>query len=163
MARSDWVRPLRRPLVKVMTVAMLGRLRVKKLFGLVFFLSSLGIGATNASACQVVGPQYQLQSDTVEWQMSAHFGETCRRGVRFKLISNPTIKIIASPQFGSLTVQGPSFSYTAGPDFHDQDSFRVEVSGFIGHAGGTSTVHVAVSNTAPTTSSQSQPQPRPGD
>jgi hypothetical protein len=139
------------------------RLLVKKVPVAGVLLLSLGIGATNASACEVVGPHYQLQSDTVEWQLSARFGETCRHGIRHKLISNPTIKIITSPQFGSLTVQGPSFSYTAGPDFHDQDSFTIEVSGFIGHASGTSTVHVAVSNTAPTTSSQSQSHPRPGD
>ena len=37
---------------------------------------------------------------------------------------SPTIKVIASPEFGSLTVQGPSFSYTAKNDFHDQDSFH---------------------------------------
>jgi hypothetical protein len=66
---------------------------VKKTFTLVvLFFLSLGIAATSASACELVAPQYQLQSDTVEWQMSARFGETCRRGVRFKLISNPTIK-----------------------------------------------------------------------
>ena len=94
---------------------------MKKTFTLlVFFFLSLGNAATSASACEFVAPQYQLQSDTVEWQMKAHFGETCRRGIRFKLISNPTIKVVASPEFGSLTVQGPSFSYTVGPDFHDQ-------------------------------------------
>jgi hypothetical protein len=137
---------------------------LKKIFRLLlFFFLSLGIGATSASACEGVSPHYQLQSDTVEWRMSARFGETCRRGVRHKLISNPTIKIIASPQFGSLTLQGPSFSYTAGPDFHDQDSFTIEVSGFIGHATGTSTIHVSVSNIASTISSQSQSQSRPGD
>ncbi|MGA9247777.1 MAG: Ig-like domain-containing protein [Candidatus Acidiferrales bacterium] len=127
---------------------------MKKTFTLlVFFFLSLGNAATSASACEFVAPQYQLQSDTVEWQMKAHFGETCRRGIRFKLISNPTIKVVASPEFGSLTVQGPSFSYTVGPDFHDQDSFTVEVSGFIGQATGTSTIHVTVSNIASTISS----------
>ena len=127
---------------------------MKKTFTLlVFFFLSLGNAATSASACEFVAPQYQLQSDTVEWQMKAHFGETCRRGIRFKLISNPTIKVVASPEFGSLTVQGPSFSYTVGPDFHDQDLFTVEVSGFIGQATGTSTIHVTVSNIASTISS----------
>ena len=108
---------------------------MKKTFTLVvLFFLSLGIAATSASACELVAPQYQLQSDTVEWQMCARFGETCRRGVRFKLISNPTIKVIAPPEFGSLTLQGPSFSYAAGSDFHDQDLFTIEVSGFIGQA-----------------------------
>jgi hypothetical protein len=127
---------------------------VKKTFTLVvLFFLSLGIAATSASACELVAPQYQLQSDTVECQMSARFGETCRRGVRFKLISNPTIKVIAPPEFGSLTLQGPSFSYTAGSDFHDQDSFTIEVSGFIGQASGDSFIHVTVSNIASTISS----------
>jgi hypothetical protein len=127
---------------------------VKKTFTLlIFFFLSLGIGATNAGACEFVAPQYQLQSDTVEWQMSARSGETCRRGVRFKLISNPTIQVLASPEFGSLTLQGPSFSYTAGPDFHDQDSFTIEVSGFIGQASGDSFIHVTVSNIPSTISS----------
>jgi hypothetical protein len=112
------------------------------------FLLPLGIGAANASNCLVGGPPYQLRSDTVEWQMSTRVGETCRRGVRFKLISNPTIKVISSPHFGNLTLQGPSFSYTAGLDFHDQDSFTIEVSGFVGKANGSSTIHVTVSNFA---------------
>ncbi len=98
------------------------RLRVKKTFTLADIVLFITWNwATNAGACEFVAPQYQLQSDTVEWQMSARSGETCRRGVRFRLISNPTIKVIASPEFGSLTLQGPSFSYTAGSDFHDQD------------------------------------------
>jgi hypothetical protein len=128
---------------------------VKKTFTLlVFFFLSLGIVGTNARACEIVGPRYQLQSDTVEWQMSARSGETCRRGVRFKLIANPTIKVVAPPEFGTLTLQGPSFSYTARPDFHDQDSFTIEVSGFIGHDTGDSFIHVTVSNIASTISSQ---------
>jgi hypothetical protein len=121
---------------------------VKRMFALrwVFLFLPLGIGATNASACIVAGPPYQLQSDTVEWHMSTRTGETCRRGIRFKLIANPTIKVISSPRLGNLTLQGPSFAYTAGPDFHDQDSFTIEVSGYIGHANGNSTINVTVSN-----------------
>jgi hypothetical protein len=124
---------------------------VEKMFTLrwvLLFYLPLGIGAANANPCLVGGPPYQLRSDTVEWQMSTRAGETCRRGVRFKLISNPMIKVISSPHFGNLTLQGPSFSYTAGPDFHDQDSFAIEVSGFIGNTNGSSTIHVTVSNFA---------------
>ena len=65
---------------------------------------------------------------------------------RFKLISNPVITIISPPRFGALTVQGPSFAYTAGPDFRDENSFTLEVSGFIRRVSGTSTIRVAVSN-----------------
>jgi hypothetical protein len=106
----------------------------------------IGIGAANASSCLVVDAPYELRSDTVEWQMKTRVGETCRRGVRFKLISNPTIKVIASPHFGNLTLQGPSFSYTAGPNFYDEDSFTIEVSGFIQYKSGSSTINVKVSN-----------------
>ena len=123
---------------------------VEKMFTLpcVLLFLSLGIAAANASNCQVGGPPYQLQSDTVEWQMSTRVGETCRRGIRFKLISNPTIKIISPARFGNVTVQGPSFSYTAGPDLQDQDLFTIEVSGFVGNESGSSTIHVTVSNSA---------------
>jgi hypothetical protein len=123
---------------------------VEKMFTLrwVLLFLPLGIGAANASYCLVGGPPYQLRSDTVEWQMSTRVGETCRRGVRFSHISNPTINVISSPHFGNLTLQGWSFSYTAGPDFHDQDSFTIEVSGFVGKANGSSTIHVTVSNLA---------------
>jgi hypothetical protein len=114
----------------------------------VFLFWSFGVGAADANGCLVEEHPYQLQSDTVEWHIRTCVGQTCRRGVRFKLISNPTIKVITSPHFGQLTLQGPSFSYTAGPDFQDYDSFTIEVSGFIGQASGSSTIHVTVSNVA---------------
>jgi hypothetical protein len=128
-----------------------GLASVEKMFTLwcALLCLPLGCGAASAKAsCLVTGPPYQLQSDTVEWQMRTGLGETCRRGVRFSRISNPTIKVISPPQFGNLTLQGPSLSYTAGPNFHDQDSFTIEVSGLIEHASGSSTIHVTVSNSA---------------
>ena len=111
-----------------------------------FLFWSLGVGAANASGCVVDGHPYQLQSDIVEWQMRTRIGQSCRRGIRFKLISNPAIKVVSPPRFGTLTVQGPSFSYTAGPDFRDEDSFTIEVSGSKGKVTGSSTIRVAVSN-----------------
>jgi hypothetical protein len=107
----------------------------------------LSVGAQAAAAdCLVNSHPYQLQSDIVEWQMKARIGQTCRHGVRFKLVSNPVIKIVSPPQFGTLTVQGPSFSYTAGTNFQNEDSFTVEVSGSIGRVSGSSSIHVVVSN-----------------
>jgi hypothetical protein len=113
---------------------------------LLLLLLLLGIQAASAADCVVDSHPYQLQSDTVQWQIKARIGQSCRRGVRFKLISNPVITIISPPRFGALTVQGPSFAYTAGPDFRDEDSFTLEVSGFIRRVSGTSTIRVAVSN-----------------
>jgi len=116
------------------------------MLSLLLLLLSVGIGAANAAGCLVFGPQYQLQSDTVEWQMRAHIGERCVRGVRFKLVANPVLKIISPPRFGELTLQGPSFSYTAGANFQEEDSVTVEVSGSIKRVIGTSTISVVVSN-----------------
>jgi len=81
-------------------------------------------------ASATLGALNELQSDTVEWEMKTGVGQSCIRGIRFKLVANPVIKIITQPRFGALTLQGPSFSYTAGADFQE-DSFTVEVSGLI--------------------------------
>ena len=44
----------------------------------------LGIPAANATACVISGPQYQLQSDTVEWQLNIRNGKSCLRGIGYK-------------------------------------------------------------------------------
>ena len=108
-------------------------------------LLSLGIRAANAGECLITGPQYQLQSDTVEWQLKTRIGQSCIRGIRFRNVAGPVVKIISPPSFGKLAVLGPSFSYTAGTDVADKDSFSFEVSGFMSGGSGTSTVHVVVS------------------
>lgn len=103
-------------------------------------------GAASAGDCLVTAPPYQLQSDTVEWQMRTRVGQSCLRGIRLKLVANPTITIISPPRFGALSVQGPSFSYTPGTNFGDEDSFVLEVAGSIRKARGVSIIRVAVSN-----------------
>ena len=108
-------------------------------------LSSLGIRAANAGECLITGPQYQLQSDTVEWQLKTRVGQSCIRGIRFRNVAGPVVKIISPPSCGKLAVLGPAFSYTAGTDVADKDSFSFEVSGFLSGGSGTSTVHVVVS------------------
>jgi hypothetical protein len=105
-------------------------------------LLSLGIRAASAGECLITGPQYQLQSDTVEWQLKTRIGQSCIRGIRFRNVAGPVVKIISPPSFGKLAVLGPSFSYTAGTNVADKDSFSFEVSGFISGGSGTSTVHV---------------------
>jgi hypothetical protein len=132
---------------------------------LVVLLLSLGVRGANASDCVVRGPQYQLRSDTVEWQMRTRVGQSCRRGIRFETVVNPVIEIISPPRSGEFTLQGPSFSYTAGADFGDEDSFTVEVSGSIGRVSGTSTIHVVVSlygaPPTPTPTAPAVPNPPP--
>jgi hypothetical protein len=108
-------------------------------------LLSLGIQAADAGECLITGPQYQLQSDTVEWQLKTRIGQSCIRGIRFRNVAGPVVTIISPPSFGKLAVLGPSFSYTAGTDVADKDSFSFEVSGFMSGGSGTSTVHVVVS------------------
>jgi len=126
-------------------------------------LLSLGIPAANAGECFITGPQYQLQSDTVEWQLKTRNGQSCIRGIRLRNVSSPVVKIISPPRFGKLTLLGPSFSYTAGTDVADKDSFSIEVSGFMIGGNGISIIHVAVSIIgAPQMPSQTGPDSRNG-
>jgi hypothetical protein len=83
-----------------------------------------------------------LQSDTVEWQLNIRNGQSCLRGIGYKSIARPVIKIISPPRIGILAVQGPSFTYTAGTNV---DSFIIEVSGFANGGNGTSIIRVEVS------------------
>jgi hypothetical protein len=115
------------------------------MLGSMLLLLSFGIRAASAGECLITGPRYQLQSDTVEWQLRARIGQSCIRGIRFKNVASPGIKIISPPRFGDLTLLGPSFSYAVGTDVADKDSFTIEVSGFMIGGSGTSTIHVVVS------------------
>ena len=118
-------------------------------------------GAASAGDCLVTAPPYQLQSDTVEWQMRTRVGQSCLRGIRLKLVANPTITIISPPRFGALSVQGPSFSYTPGTNFGDEGRlFVLEVAGSIRKASGVSIIHVAVSN-SDATDPRHDPAPTP--
>ena len=124
-------------------------------------LITFGVRAACAGECIVSGPPYQLQSDTVEWQMNIASGQSCVHGVRFNNVVNPTIKIISPPKFGQVTLLGWAFSYAASSGFRSEDSFTVGVSGAIKRASGTSTIHILVSvgvgPSAPTLAA-----PRPG-
>jgi hypothetical protein len=103
---------------------------------------SLGVPAASATACIINGPQYQLQADTVEWQLIIRNGQSCLRGIGYKSVARPVIKIVSPPRVGNLAVQGPSFTYTAGTI---KDSFSIEVSGFANGGNGSSTIRVVVS------------------
>jgi len=49
------------------------------------------------------------------------------------------------PEFVSVTVQEPGFSYTAKPDFEGQDAFTIQVTGTMVRMTGTSDIQVTVS------------------
>jgi hypothetical protein len=121
------------------------KLKRRVVLSSMLLLSALGSPAANAGECLITGPHYQLQSDVVEWQLKTRIGQSCIRGVRFKNVVDPVIKVISAPRLGKLTLLGPAFSYTAGLDGADEDSFSIEVSGFVIGGRGTSIIHVAVS------------------
>jgi hypothetical protein len=111
----------------------------------VVVLLSSGIRAAHAGECLISGPHYQLKSDTVEWSLKLNEGQSCIRGVRLNIVAFASLRLIAPPQSGSVTLLGPGFSYTAMPNFHGEDSFAVEVTGEINRIGGSSTIRIAVS------------------
>jgi hypothetical protein len=55
------------------------------------------------------------------------------------------VKLIAPPQSGQVAIKGPSFSYTAKPDFQGEDDFTLRVSGTLVRMRGVSDVKVTVS------------------
>jgi hypothetical protein len=90
-------------------------------------------------------PPFQLNSDAVEWTMQIASGRTCTRGLKHGPTNITDVKLIAPPQAGKLDIKGPSFSYTAKPDFQGEDAFILQVSGTIVRMQGVSDVKVTVS------------------
>jgi hypothetical protein len=89
-------------------------------------------------------PPFQLSSDAVEWSMQIASGATCTRGLKIRSANVKDVKLIAPPQSGRVDIKGPSFSYTAKPDFRGQDQFIVQVSGTMVRIAGVSDVKVKV-------------------
>jgi hypothetical protein len=116
---------------------------------LIAFLS-LGAPAAYAIECVVSGPRYRLISDVVNWSIKIGKGQSCIRGLRFNNVAFESLKLISSPQSGQITLRGPSFIYSAKPEYEGEDSFTVEVLGTIRSSRGNSTIHVAVSIGGPT-------------
>jgi hypothetical protein len=92
-----------------------------------------------------LAPPYVLKSDAVDWTMQIGSGKTCTRGLKYRTMTIDNVKVATPPQSGKVTVQGPSFSYTADPDFEGQDDFIIQVSGTMIRAPGTSDIRVTVS------------------
>jgi Bacterial Ig domain len=113
--------------------------------------SALAIGLAiwsheaSAQTCVTQAPRYLLTSDTVDWSIQVGSGQSCVRGLRSGNVVLQKVTLTTPPKSGNLQLVGPGFRYTANPEFHGEDSFSVEVSGFTGQVRGTSTIHVAVS------------------
>jgi Bacterial Ig domain len=89
-------------------------------------------------------PPFQLSSDAVEWTMQIASGATCTRGLKLRSANVKNVKLIGPPQSGKVDIKGPSFSYTAKPDFRGQDQFTVQVSGTMVRIAGVSDIKVKV-------------------
>jgi hypothetical protein len=72
-------------------------------------------------------------------------GTTCTRGLKLGPTNITDVKLIAPPQSGQVDIKGPSFSYTAKPDFEGQDDFTLQVSGTMVRMTGVSDINVSVS------------------
>jgi hypothetical protein len=90
-------------------------------------------------------PPFKLSSDTVDWTMQIASGRSCTRGLKLGPANISDVKLLASPQSGQVVIKGPSFSYTAKPDFQGQDDFILQVSGTMVRISGVSDIKVTVS------------------
>ena len=88
---------------------------------------------------------FQLNEDTVEWNMQIASGRTCTRGLNLGAAKITAVKLVDPPQSGKVDIQGPSFTYAAKPDFQGQDDFTVQVSGTVIRISGVSHIKVIVS------------------
>jgi hypothetical protein len=108
-----------------------------------FFL--LGTTAAYGTECVGSGPRYRLTSDIVDWSMRISSGQSCIHGLRFNNVAFESLKLISPPKKGQIALRGPSFIYSAKPEYEGEDSFTLEVSGTINRSKGSSTIHVVVS------------------
>ena len=105
----------------------------------------LAVPALADSCIFSASPPFQLSSDAVDWTMQIASGRSCTRGLKLGPMNISDVKLIAPPQSGQVTIKGPSFSYTAKPDFQGEDDFTLRVSGTRVRMGGVSDVKVSVS------------------
>jgi Bacterial Ig domain len=105
----------------------------------------LAVPALADSCIFSASPPFQLSSDAVDWTMQIASGRSCTRGLKLGPMNISDVKLIAPPQSGQVTIKGPSFSYTAKPDFQGEDDFTLRVSGTRVRVGGVSDVKVSVS------------------
>ena len=71
-------------------------------------------------------------------------GHSCIRGLSFGSVSIDSLKLVAPPQSGKVTLLGPGFTYAAKSDFQGQDAFTLQVSGTMIRMRGSSDIRVTV-------------------
>jgi hypothetical protein len=126
----------------VLTARFPGRIAFRAIFGLWL----LGTGVVNAQTCHTNAPRYDLQDDIVSWSMTIANGRSCLRGTRFANIQFGGLKLVSSPQFGKVALQGAGFIYAPKADFHGRDVFSLMIIGVVNGQPGSSTVQVIVSD-----------------
>jgi hypothetical protein len=105
---------------------------------------SFSIPTAHAIECVVSGPRYGLSSDVVDWSIKIGRDQGCIRGLRFSNVVIESLKLVSPPQTGQVTLQGPSFIYSAKSEFEGEDSFTLAVSGAINKFRGSSTIRVRI-------------------
>jgi Bacterial Ig domain len=115
--------------------------------GIIFSLAMLFLGAPAfADSCLFsAAPAFRLSSDTVEWSMQIASGRTCTRGLNLGATKITAVTLVTPPQSGKVDIEGPSFSYSAKPDFQGSDDFTVQVSGTMVRIAEVSHIKVTVS------------------
>jgi hypothetical protein len=105
----------------------------------------LGVPPLSAQTCSLAVNGYRLNSDAVDWSMRIGAGQSCTGGFRVSNVMLDSIKLVALPTSGEVTLHGPGFTYKAKADFQGQDSFVVLVSGMSNRIRGNSLIRVLVS------------------
>ena len=105
----------------------------------------LAVPALADSCIFSASPPFQLSSDAVDWTMQIGSATSCTRGLKFGPINISEVKLVAPPQSGQVAIKGPSFSYTAKPEFQGEDDFILRVSGTNVRMRGVSDIKVTVS------------------
>jgi|SRR5579864_352879 len=104
-----------------------------------------GLALQSASAiCNVTGPRYTLNSDTVEWTLSIVSGQSCAQGLRLRTTAVDSVTVTEMAQHGQVLVRGSGFEFRADANYRGDDFFELTVSGLNVRVPGTSTIQVQV-------------------
>jgi hypothetical protein len=120
-----------------------------KIFFVVLIALLLSTPAAYAIECVVSGSRYRLTSDEVNWSIKINSGQSCIRGLRFNNVAIESLKLVSPPQTGQVTLRGPSFIYSAKPEYEGEDTFTIAVSGTINKLRGSSTIRITISVGSP--------------
>jgi hypothetical protein len=104
-----------------------------------------GMSSASAYQCQVFGPSYRFQGETLDWTMSIGSGPSCDRAFRVRGGSFASVRILDAAKVGRVTTRGSGFAYEAKPDFIGEDFFILRLTGIRhGWLPGTTTIRVRV-------------------